>query len=129
MNRWEGRGGLTRDPDVEFLASGMCRYRITVAVNGTKYDAESRQQVVKTAYIAVTAFGWLAEQLAEHGLTRGDEVYVVGELDQYEQVKDDGKKERKTGVVALLVQPIRVRHGARAQTRQAEEPPPVDPWS
>lgn len=130
MNRWEGKGGLTRDPEVAFLeGSGICMWKASIAVNGARYDSQTRQQGVTTVYVSLVAFGWLAEQIAEYNLTRGDEVYVIGELEQRE-IDKDGKKERKTGVLVNVLNPTRVRHGARAQTsgqRQAEEPPD-DPW-
>lgn len=122
MNRWEGKGGLTRDPEVRFLQSGVCLWNASVAVNGARWDGEVRAQVVTTVYVAVGAIGWQAERLAEMDLHRGDEVYVVGELAQREIEQADGKKERKTHVEIVMLWPTRVR-------AQRSAPRGEDPWT
>jgi len=121
MNRWEGTGGLTRDPDYKVSQHGTPWLRLSVAVNDAEFDPASRQQVVTTTYVTVLLFGHQADTLAET-LHQGDEVYVVGKLDQTEQEGRDGKTERKTRIRAHFVLPTRVRSAAHAQ------PAEDDPW-
>lgn len=124
MNRWEGTGGLVRDPEVLFLeGSGLCLWKATVAVNDPRYDVESKQQVVETAYVAISTIGWLAETIANLGLAKGDEVHVVGRLAQRE-VGSGEKKERKTGVDIVTLTPVRMRHRAPAEVPTPALPAP-----
>jgi single-strand DNA-binding protein len=102
VNRVELRGGVTTEPKIEFLPSGDPVVTFTVAVNGTRWSSQENKQVVKTAYIRCRAYSDIAKDVLEHadGFDKGDEVYVLGELDQIEIVHADGKKDRKTGVTA-----------------------------
>lgn len=117
---------MTRDPELRYLDSGMPVIDASLALNGTRYDGQSRQQIVTTTYVSVVAYGWLAEQFAESGAHQGDEVYVLGELDQREVEKRDGTKERKTRVTASLLMLTRHRTSAPASTMQSGQP---DPWA
>lgn len=127
INRVELVGGLTRDPEFRITPTGTSTWFATVAVNGSRYDSQSGGQVVKTTYVALSAFGWMAEQLYENSYVKGEELHIVGELDQYE-VEKDGQKDRKTRVTPLVVTPIRRRSEAMQQQRgpQAQKP---DPWA
>ena len=129
MNRVELVGGLTRDPDCSVLQSGAASWFATIAVNGTRYDSQERQQVVRTTYVALSAYGWLAEQLINEGYGKGDELHVVGELDQYE-VEKDGVKDRKTRVRPLVVNVTRRRLPLPTPTTTQQRPASGrDPWS
>lgn len=112
MNRVELRGGLTRDAEIKAVGQHnvlLCEF--TVAVNGARYDSAAQAQVVTTTFVTVNAWGEIAEQIADRGgLARGDEVYVLGELDQREVEKRDGTKERKTRVNAFVVTDVRRRN-------------------
>lgn len=121
MNRVEIAGGLTRDARFRYTESGLAVFDCTVAVNGARYSASEKRQVVTTVYVAVDAIGWLAEQLAELGLSTGDEVMVVGELNQWEKELADGKKERKTRVRVLRLDVMRKRHQAAQQDSPVED--------
>lgn len=118
MNRVEIAGGLTRDAELRFTPSGAAVLNMTVAVNGTRYDGDSRQQVVTTSYISVEAWGSLAEEAAEQDIVKGCEVYVLGELTQSTTEKRDGSKESKTRVRAMMIHVTR-RRGGSAQARAA----------
>jgi single stranded DNA-binding protein len=119
LNRVELVGAVTRDPVLAFSERGTAWMELTLAVNGTRYDGE--QQQVTTTFVTVSLFGWLAEQVAEEDLGKGEEVYVLGELSQRERQRKDGSKESKTRVEAKLVWPTRRRrsspNGARGEAR------------
>lgn len=118
-------GGLVRDPELRFLPSGVALLEFTVAVNDARYDSQARSQVVTTEFVACQAWGWLAEKVAGIGLSKGDEVFVLGKLSQREFEKKDGSKERKTRVVAYLVEPTKMRQDGRSQPTTPQQP---DPW-
>lgn len=121
LNRVELSGGLVKDPEVRMIGQAQTTLvELSVALNGTKYDRQQRGQVVKTTFVVVQCWGWVGEQVASYGLTRGQEVYVLGELDQTEVERPDGSKDRKTRINASLV------FVTRAQTRRG--PYEEDPW-
>lgn len=122
VNRVEVRGGLTRDPEVRALPSGLLVWNATVAVNGTRYDVREGKQVVKTTFVRVAAFGSVADDAVDLAVGKGDEVYVLGELDNHETEKPDGTKERKTTVAAYFVKATR-RRAPRPAAPPADEPP------
>lgn len=126
MNRVELHGGLTRDPEFRFTDSGVAVWEVTLAVNGTRYDSQARQQVVRTTFVRVVAFGHCAEQAAESGLAKGDSVLILGELDNHTRERQDGSKETKTSVAALTVTPTRIRSARPSAPRQEQQ---SDPWA
>lgn len=121
MNRAEIKGGLTRDPEIS-QSGGYDRIQFTVAVNGTRWDSESRSQVVKTAYLMVVAWGPVAAEWMS--LKKGDEVYVVGELDQY---KKENKDESSTRITAFSI--TMIREGRSHQQQAAGPAAGGDPWA
>ena len=132
MNRVEVSGGLTRDPELTYMErSGSALCEITLAVNGTRYNFESRSQEVTTSYISVKAWGSLAEELAEADVAKGDELLVIGELEQRTIEKRDKSKESKTHVKALGFHVVRRRGAGSSPAGRAParvtSPPPQEP--
>jgi single-stranded DNA-binding protein len=130
INDVKVQGGLTRDPDTGYgKGSGTAYWRASLAVNGTRYDPQSRSQVVKTTFVSILAFGYKAEQLINDGVGKGDELWVRGEIDQSSYEKD-GKTEHKTHV---QIQSYDVVRSARARTgapqQHVQQGPPQDGWS
>lgn len=114
-------------------ATGAPYWKTTLAVNGTRYDAQMRQQVVTTTFASVVAFGYKAEQIMEEDLGPGDEIYVRGELDQQSwENKEKGKTEHSTKIRIDSYDVVR-----RASSRQSAPPsgaivrpaPQDDPWA
>lgn len=122
MNRVELVGTLVRDLEMRYLPSGLALVEISLAVNGTRYDSTARETVVTTLYTTVSVWGWAAEKVANDGVTRGDSVHVLGELEQREIEKPGGGKEKKTRVVATVVTPVRVKATPVSQGRPASSP-------
>lgn len=107
MNRVELIGGLTRDAELRSVGQGTPLLEFTLALNGTRYSAEKREQVVTTTFVRCQAWGWLGEQLADLVLLKGETVHVLGELDQYEVEKDDGSKDSRTRIRVHTLTPTR----------------------
>lgn len=125
MNRVEVRGGLTRDAEFRFVGQANTPLlEFSVAVNGTRYDAQTRQQAVKTTFVSVQVWGLQAEEImSKYALGQGDEVYVLGELDQREIEKKDGTKERKTRVTGFHIVVLRSRHYQAPNAGSSDAPP------
>lgn len=119
MNRVELRGGLTRDSELKFTANGFAIFEAQIAVNGARYDGKERKQVVTTVFILVQAFGWLAEHLAEEAWEKGDEVYVVGEMDQSSFEDQHGQKQTRTRVTIAYAHTVRRRNPSPSRTRDS----------
>lgn len=122
LNYVKIQGGLTRDPEFRFFDSGSQLVELSVAVNGTRYDSQSRSQIVKTTFISAQAWGWLAEQIMDQGIGKGDEVLIEGELDQTEFENKEGKKERKTRVTILVLNVTRRRAGSQPSPTPTAQP-------
>lgn len=116
MNRVELQGGLTRDVELRRLDTGLPVIEMSVAVNEARWSKQEGKQTVTTIYVSCQAFGWLADHIAELVLCKGDEVYIVGKLNQRSVQRQDGTKEQKTRVdIAML-----------APTRRRSAPPPQE---
>ena len=126
MNRVELRGAATKDAPLEFLPSGDPALSFQLAVNGTRWDREARQAVVKTAYFWVNVYSTLAEQIEDAGgIQKGDDVYIVGELTQAQTKNRDVPSTR---ITAFQVTVLRKKAG-RGVSRPTPAPIPEDPWA
>lgn len=131
INEVRLQGGLTRDPDFKYgEQNGTPVWKTTLAVNGTKYDPQTRAQVVKTSFALIVAFGYKAEELLAVELGKGDELYVRGELDQAEwENKETGKKEHRTQVVIQGFDVVRKRSTRTGPPTAGIPAPADDPWA
>lgn len=125
MNIVQLTGGITRDP------SNRADYvSFTIAVNGTRYDSDSKEQVVTTMFVTCQAFGEVAHQILNSGgLNRGDEIYVLGELAQVKkEAGGDPVPSTRVNVVQWsLVRAGRVRAAQEQQWPTASAPSAGEP--
>lgn len=92
-------GNCTRDPETRFTQSGMCVASFGVAVSARKKnEATGQWEDGEASFFDVTAFGRLAENVAE-SVAKGRRVVVAGALKQSSWEKD-GQKRSKVEVVA-----------------------------
>ncbi|EAT12454.1 single-stranded DNA-binding protein [Bermanella marisrubri] len=91
-------GTLGRDPEMRYLPNGNAVCSISVATDEGYKDRNTGQQVDKTEWHRVEAFGRLAEIVGEY-LKKGSKVYFEGKLrtDEYEK---DGIKRYSTKIIA-----------------------------
>lgn len=91
-------GTLGRDPEMRYLPNGNAVCSMSLATDEGYKDKNTGQQVDKTEWHKVEAFGRLAEIMGEY-LKKGSKCYVEGKLktDEYEK---DGIKRYSTKVVA-----------------------------
>lgn len=126
MNRVEIIGGAVRDPQMTIGDHGGSITNVTLAVSGARYDFEQRQQVVTTVYVSCVFFGSIAERVAAQ-VAQGDEVWVLGEIDQ-SVVQKDGKDDRKTKVRGSVFAVTRHRQGAAKPAAATTTDPPEEPF-
>lgn len=125
MNRVEIQGGVTRDPTLRETKNGYHVCEVTLAVNGCRYDAQKREQVVQTTYVAVVFYGEWAEIVSQRH--RGDELYVIGEISQEVREKSDGKTETKTKVRGHWFNVTRRSSGRTRSVEQTQKDDGYDP--
>lgn len=81
MNKVEISGGLLDDPKVETVGTTL-KVSLALAVSGARYDRNLGEEVVNTIYAYCEAWAQAAEEIAAWNLAKGDQVYVMGELNQ-----------------------------------------------
>jgi len=91
-------GSLGRDPEMRYLPNGNAVCSASLATDEGYKDRNTGQQVDKTEWHRVEAFGRLAEIMGEY-LKKGSKIYVEGKLrtDEYEK---DGIKRYSTKIIA-----------------------------
>lgn len=121
MNKVEISGGLVRPPELRYTQGGWPFASFTIAVAGTRWDSKTKQRVVTTAFIACEMSGPRAEEIASvlDG-KKGEEIYVMGELDQHEWVDDKDQKQSRTRVKVLLWERLTPKDGQ--QKKEWSEP-------
>lgn len=135
----EGRAGA--DPDLRFSPNGTAVAHLRVAASSYKPgDSEGQWVEDKTCWVDVSAFGGLAENIAE-SVVRGDLLTIVGKLvtDEWND-RQTGEKRSRLSVladsVAVSLKFRTVRHGeGRAERQSGGERPanagtgePPNPW-
>lgn len=87
LNRWQGLGHLTRDPELQYTQSGVARTKFGMAVNSRSGDDDD------TLFLNITAWRGTAEACDEY-LEKGSPVYVEGPLkiSQYTDSEDIDRK-------------------------------------
>lgn len=91
-------GTLGRDPEMRYLPNGNAVCSMSLATDEGYKDRNTGQQVDKTEWHRIEAFGRLAEIMGEY-LKKGAKCYVEGKLrtDEYEK---DGIKRYSTKIIA-----------------------------
>lgn len=106
VNRVELMGSLIEDPKQQQLESGFTFCRFTLAVNGSRWSSSAGHQIVTTDFLGCHAWAEVGAR-AMRELHKGDEVHLVGKLDQRQNVLEDGKKDAHTRVVVFTYDVVR----------------------
>lgn len=106
-------GTLGRDPEMRYLPNGNAVCSMSLATDEGYKDKNTGQQVEKTEWHRIEAFGRLAEIMGEY-LKKGAKCYVEGKLrtDEYEK---DGIKRYTTKIIAKDMTMLDSRQGADNQ--------------
>jgi len=102
-------GTLGRDPEMRYLPNGNAVCSVSLATDEGYKDRNTGQQVDKTEWHRVEAFGRLAEIMGEY-VKKGSKIYVEGKLrtDEYEK---DGIKRYSTKIIANEMTMLDSRQG------------------
>ena len=111
-------GNLGRDPETRYTPNGTMNVRFSMAVSRS-YRDQGGQDVEKTTWFSVTAWGKLGEtldRLTQSGyLAKGRQVYVEGRLESREYQDQNGQTRTSLDVNATEFQLL----GSRADSEAA----------
>lgn len=85
LNRWQGIGHLTQDPELQYTQSGVARTKFGIAVNNRSND--------ETLFLNITTWRGTAEACKDY-LEKGNPVYVEGPL-RISNYTDDNDVDRR----------------------------------
>jgi single-strand DNA-binding protein len=90
LSKVTGVARLTKDVEVRHSSSGTAIASISL-VNSNKRKNANGDQIEDTCFINAVCFGKLAE-IAEKWLSRGSQIYFIGDLRQESWTDKDGNK-------------------------------------
>lgn len=96
LNKWEGMGRLTRDPELRRTPSGTAVATFTIAVDRDRKPKDGEQG---TDFIDVVAWRQTAEFVSKY-FSKGRMAVVEGRLQIREYTNKDGQKRKATEIVA-----------------------------
>ena len=115
-------GNLGKDPDVQYLESGVPLARFTLATNES-YKDKNGNKVDQTEWHNITAWRGLAE-VAEKFLKKGSQIYLEGKIRTRSwDDKETGAKKYATDIVAdnfIMLDRKDDNYEAPAQTSKVE---------
>jgi single-strand DNA-binding protein len=121
-------GNLTRDPELRWTPSGTAVCNLGLAVNRSRKDGDEWVDV--PSFFDITVFAGRGE-LCARKLSKGDQVFVQGRLEQQRWENQEGEKRSKVVVIAEQVEgPAffakgNVRETADAQGEATAAPAPA----
>ncbi len=96
MNKWIGKGRLTRDPEVRYTQSGKAVASFTIACNRQVKKGSNGKQTAD--FISCVAWEGIAQTVSNY-LMKGREVLVEGRLQTRSYEAKDGSKRYVTEVI------------------------------
>jgi single-strand DNA-binding protein len=103
-------GNVGGDPETRYMPSGSAVTNLTVATNETWKDKQTGEKKERTEWHRVSAFGKLAEIMAEY-LRKGSQVYIEGKLRTRKWQDKSGNDRYTTEIVADEMQMLGGRGG------------------
>ncbi len=92
-------GGLGRDPEIRYTATGRAVATLGVAVSRRWMDRKSNEWQEQTSWFDVVVWGDMAENVSDT-LSKGTRVIVTGRLEQRSWENEQGEKRSKVEIVA-----------------------------
>lgn len=96
LNKWEGMGRLTKDPELRRTPSGTAVATFSIAVDR---DFKGKDGERETDFIDIVAWRQTAEFVNKH-FTKGRMAVVEGRLQIRDYTNKDGQKRRVAEIVA-----------------------------
>ena len=113
-------GRLGQDPEIRYAPTGLPVVNFSVATDEPYIDKEGKRQE-RTEWHRVVVIGKLALTCNEY-LKKGRQVFVEGRLRNREfETKVDGRKQRRTEIIASRVQFLGTPPAENADAREFEE--------
>jgi single-strand DNA-binding protein len=128
LNQCNFIGRLGQDPEAKYMPSGSAVTNISIAVGEKWNDKQSGQPQERTEWVRVSAFGKLAEIMAQY-LNKGSKVFISGKMRTRKWQDQSGQDRYTTEIVADQMQMLDSRNenagsGAQAyQAPQQQQPP------
>jgi single-strand DNA-binding protein len=125
MNRVEISGRLTRDPEIRYLGGSrfpVVSLNVGVDDGEGRWNAETRMVELRSGFYKVEVAGQLAEWLQTQ-VGKGDEVYVVGSLNQFTIQGRDGKEGQTRTQIRAKVVTVLTPHAASVSGFSAPDNP------
>lgn len=110
INRIHIIGNLGRDPELRHTASGASVVNFTVATSEVWRDKQTGDKREETTWHNVTAFGKLAEIIAEYA-HKGKLVYVEGRINTRKWQDKEGNERQDKEIVASEVKLLGGKEG------------------
>ena len=96
LNKWEGMGRLTKDPELRRTPSGTAVATFSIAVDRDFKGEDGKRE---TDFIDIVAWRQTAEFVSKH-FTKGRMAVVEGRLQIRDYTNKDGQKRRVAEIVA-----------------------------
>ena len=106
-------GNLGNDPEMKYMPSCQAATNLSVATSESWKDKTTGEQVEKTEWHRVVAFGRLAEIMGEY-LKKGSKVYIEGSLQTRKWQDKSGADRYTTEIKAREMQMLDSRSGGSA---------------
>ena len=113
MNHVALIGRLVADPELRYTQSQTAVCHIRLARNERHGEKE------KSLFVDVTAWGKLAETIAQHK-KQGDQVAIAGRLDYQSWTDSDGRKRSKVAIIADSVEFLARKQNGNGKTESLE---------
>ncbi len=118
-------GNLTRDPELRYTPSGLAIASFGIAVNSPIGKDDSGNPKTETLFIDATAFGRLAETIAEY-LKKGAPIFVEGRLRYRTWEDNNGNRRSKHEIVVNNFQFLASREKQSSSVASEIETPTED---
>jgi single-strand DNA-binding protein len=119
------------DPELRFSPGGTAVASFRAVASRSKKNDRDEWETTHEMWFGVTAFGHLAEFVAEH-VEKGAQVNLLGEIYEEEYETQQGEKRRTIKVLCHGLDPLPKRDGAGGSNRPAQvreqAPAQESPW-
>jgi single-strand DNA-binding protein len=90
INRWNGIGRLTKDPELKYTPSGNSVTSFSIASNYVYYN-QAKEKKEQTSFFNCICWGKRGEVITQH-FTKGQKIAIEGRLQQRSWETQDGSK-------------------------------------
>lgn len=116
INRWEGVGNVTREPELRSTQSGSYLLTFGLAVNERRKNNQTGDWEDAPVFVDCVMFGSRAEKVSQY-IRKGSKIAVEGKL-RYSSWEKDGQKRSKIDVVVSEVEFMSQKQGGYGDSHQ-----------